>query len=560
MDTRQLVNAKVQELQPLYDRMDATRDLLYQTGYRMRNFQGQKIDNVISVTMNTAARYAFNIIAELMGAKWQTTVEGELTDRRKHVIISAAGDLLVEADEQLARQGKPWLFDWLCNHVCTRSGIGARWTYRPEGDTPMCLPVDLRYTPFQYGADGLAWACNITYRNGADLNAEYAAQLKNRPASGRDIEVWDFWDARKNEIWIGGRKILEQANPFGYPPFVFAFPATGFMLRDKGYLEHECEDIFFLGKNLFDEENRSVSIAQTRAFELIAPRYEQEREDFESRPADQAPRPGQTIAVRKGETHRLLPEADVTGAYQVARGDIKNALNAVTANDIDMGNVDSASSGVLFNSQYEARAKTVNPRLRALANFYEQTAKMLLDQAVRSSGAGGSFFAGRAGGKRQYRSEQIGDPAAYTIAYTMSIRSESREAANRAQFFASKGQLPLRTRLTDVLKAEDPDGIMRELEVEEARQADPAIALFEMALRCVEQADNLEEEGDGTAADALRIQSRMLTERCAALIRQRAMETQPLPAEARVPLPDNRPGNTNLMQAVVANTKNDTAV
>jgi hypothetical protein len=553
MDTKQLVTDKISELKPLYNRMDEDKDLLYQVDYVLKNFKNNPIDNVINVTMNTAAKYAVNIITELMGAKWQVTVDGDMTDKRKTLLKNIVEDLLIQADEQLANQGKSWLFDWLCNHVCTRCGIGARWVYQPSDLTNMCLPVDMRWTPFQYTTKGMAWACNITYRNSSELNAEYVEQLDSKPVSGKDLEVWDFWNDKVNEIWIGGNKILEQSNPFGYPPFVFAFPATGFMLRDKGYLEYEHESIFMLGRKLFDEENRSVSIAQTRAFEVIASRYEQERETMDDRPADAAPKPGQTIAVRKGEKHQLLQQPDITAAYQVAENRIKSAIDDVTANSVDMGNVSEQSSGLLFSSQYEVRAKVTNPRLRTLARFYEQSAKMILDQVVKTSGKKETELkAGKTGKKHSYQIAQIGNPEDYSITYEMKIRSDTQETANRAQFFASKGQLPLRTRLVDILKADDPDRIMREMEVEEAKQADPAIGLFEMALRYCEEADSLDAAGDDKEANAKRIQSKMLTERCVALIKQRAQQPQQLPQEAVTPMVDKSKGNTNLMQTAMA--------
>ncbi|MBA7610203.1 hypothetical protein ES703_17409 [subsurface metagenome] len=110
-------------------------------------------------------------------------------------------------------------------------------------------------------------------------------------------------------------------------------------------------------------------------------------------------------------------------------------------------------------------------------------------------------------------------------------QSKKQEIVNLAMFTAARGELPLEVRLKDILKADDPDGIMRKLDIEAAKRADPAIGLFEMAIRYAEEAEDLE----GDDAEAKKIQSMMLTERGCAIIRQRTQQPEPLPEEATVP-------------------------
>ncbi len=145
------VKKRVTELQPLYDRMDKTKDLVYLTPYKMLNFDKLEMENVINVTTNWPGVFANAIINDLMGAIWQTVIEseGKLSDKQKRIIENFIDDNLAQADEQLGRRGMADLFTWLCNHVCTRSLIGARWTSRFEGNSYKtdCLPVDMRWTP-----------------------------------------------------------------------------------------------------------------------------------------------------------------------------------------------------------------------------------------------------------------------------------------------------------------------------------------------------------------------------------------------------------------------------
>ncbi|GAI98669.1 unnamed protein product [marine sediment metagenome] len=138
---------------------------------------------------------------------------------------------------------------------------------------------------------------------------------------------------------------------------------------------------------------------------------------------------------------------------------------------------------------------------------------------------------GVTGRKRKYTPQQLGDPGTYTITNELRSQNKKMEIVNLAMFTASRGDLPLEMRLKDILKADDPDGIMRQLGIEEARRADPALGLFQMAMRYAEEA----EEHEGADAEALKVQSQMLTERCCSIIRQRTQAPQELPEEATVP-------------------------
>jgi len=157
---------------------------------------------------------------------------------------------------------------------------------------------------------------------------------------------------------------------------------------------------------------------------------------------------------------------------------------------------------------------------------------MMIDQYIKvSEKGGGETLIGDTGRKRKYAASQLGDPDNYAISYELMSQSKKQEIVNLAMFEAARGELPLKVRLTDILKADDPDGIMRELGIEEARRADPAIGLFEMAIRYAEEAETLQ----GADADAKKIQSMMLTERGCAIIKQRTQVQEPLPEGANVP-------------------------
>lgn len=540
LTTLEIVKNRVAELKPLYDRMDKTSKLVYLTPYQLMQFDGTTpIEKVINVTTNWPAIFANAIISDLMGAVWQTVIEssGKLSDQQKHDIENFIEDNLAQADEQLGKRGMADLFTWLCNHVCIRSLIGARWVSQfVDGKYAIdCLPVDMRWTPFEYGNDGLNWVAPKTFRSRARIQAKYAKELREAgldysgtgASAASDLEVVDFWSCEKKELWIEDRLILKQKNPFGYPPFVIAIPSAGFMLRDKGYIKHEGEDLFFLNRGLYDERSRQMSIEQTLGMDVLFPPYEQET-DEPGTPSDRPPKTGEVKKVKVGELHKLLPRGDLTNAFRASHADIQRDLQMGGVNDIDLGNVSQTVSAVWITEQSEIRNKLILPRIKALNGFRQQLSRMMIKQYRQISEKGkktpSEILVGVEGRKRKYSVQVLGDPGTYTITNQLMSKSKKQEIVNLAMFQASRDDLPLEVRLKDILMADDPDGIMRKLEIERAKRADPALGLFEMALRYAEEAEALE----GDDAEAKKIQSMMLTERGCALIRQQAQ----IPEEA----------------------------
>ncbi len=53
--------------------------------------------------------------------------------------------------------------------------------------------------PFEFGTNGLSWVAPKTFRSGARIKAQYGKDMGEE----EDIEVTDFWDCEKNEVWLG---------------------------------------------------------------------------------------------------------------------------------------------------------------------------------------------------------------------------------------------------------------------------------------------------------------------------------------------------------------------
>lgn len=556
-DTWTLINDRMTAMKDRNTRMDDTVKLLQwdDSPYKLVKPDGKtELRDAISVTPNLPKVFAHGVISDLMGGNWQTVVEGKVSDRKAHLIEEFVEDNLAQADEQvLARYDIPSLFGWLCNHVCIRWAIGVRWLSQVEdGEYKIdCFPVDMRWTPFVRGK----WVAPITWNSKDALEEELekyeklakggvGAYNKIPLSEAKDIEVRDFWDNEKNELWVDKKLVYSQKNPFGYPPFVIVIPASGFMLRDKGFMKHEGEDILYFSAGLYKELARSVSLEQTSGYAGLYPGYEYEEENPDATPTVPPPAIDETLKRKKGELHQPVPRGDINRAGQTARVDIQAMISA--GSPLSPKEYNTPPSAILLAGETELINRLQNARKDALGIFKSQLARMMIEQFIKAEK--GELLIGKKGKRIKYSASKLGNPDDYNISYHLSVKSKRQELANLAEFAAVYGKLPLRWNLANILMVDDPDGIERELELEEARRADPAISLHEMALRYVEEAEEMEDDDE---ANAKLIQAKMLVERGVSVIRDRMAPAQPaLPESARVPEVAEPKGGGNLLPAL----------
>ncbi|KKN45278.1 hypothetical protein LCGC14_0684640 [marine sediment metagenome] len=529
---------RMTELKSLHDRMDRTRDRVYNTPYVMPDLADptHKMDNVISVTMPYGAIIANTVINDLMTSFRQTIVSGSISAKTQRLIEGFIDDNREEADERLANSN--WhatLFEIWCSHVCIRSYIGVRWVSQIiDGKYVIDVkPIDMRYAPWEYGNDGLNWMAPISFRTRAELEAQYAEVIKEKKVSlsGEStqlFEVRDYWDSAKKELWINKVLALEQKNPLGEVPFVIGAPATGFMLRDEKYIEHDAEDILYLIRGVLDEMNRTASIEQTKGAETIRPPYEQLTDKVpDSSPADAPPTTSQTKKAQKDLGWKLLQTPDINNAFLTGRADLAKVLQMGGVNDIDLGNVSQTVSAVWITAQAGIRKKFSGPRLKAITQGDQQLARMMIRQtqnAVELEEGSPDIVVGGMGRKRTYAADKLGDPKQYAIRIELRSQSKTEEIANLVQF-ESAPDLPYEWRLEHILGANDPREIIRMKANEDALELDPAQKFADLGLKLAREA---EESQDEQEKDVLNLRSMMNIERAVTILKQR-LQPAPLP-------------------------------
>ena len=526
------IDKRVKLMKDRNDKMDETAGLLRwdDDPYELVKPDGEtKLRDAISVTPNLPKIFAHSVVSDLLTGEWQTIVEGNVSGRQAHLIESFVDDSFAQADDFLFNEYSiPALFNWLCNHVCVRWAIGARWISQVvDGEYKIdCLPVDMRWTPFLQGK----WVAPITFRSKDDLeqelegyeqaakdgNGEYTKVTLTKE---KDIEARDYWDSEKNEIWIEKKLVYSRKNPFGYPPFVIVIPSSGFMLRDKGYLKYEGEDILFLNAGLYKELARSISLEQTSGYAGLYPAYEKEVDIPDASPSQPVPKIDESLDVKKGERHIPVPRGDINRAGMSARADIQGMVDRGAP--ISPPQYHTPPSAVLLAGEAELISKLQNTRKEALGIFRSQLARMMIAQFVDAGES--ELLIGKKGRRVRYSASALGKSDEYTISYHLSVKSKRQELANLAEFAAVYDKLPLTWTLPNILMADNPDKIINELAIQQAKSSNPAIGLLEMAVKYAREAKDMEDEVE---ADLMKEQSRILTHEYVMAMRQRTQSPE----------------------------------
>lgn len=546
-NTWQMITKRMNELQPMHDRMDKSKDLAYLTEYSLKDPDNENLalSGVINVTGNWAAVFGHTIIQDLLAAKWQTMIKG-LTDRQAHEIEEFIEHNLDQADEYLLEQyGLPGLSHWLCNHVCVRGPICVEWySYVEKGEYKIhCQPHDMRYVAYH---PTFKWVAPILYMTKDEIEEIYPNYRLGAAKSGAEYEVRPYWDDKKGEVWIDGGLVETKPNIYGKPPFVIVFPPAGFMLRDKGYMKHEAEDIFFLIRGLNDENNQTLSIEQSLIYNVLRPGYERPQENPDASPAQPIPQSGEVVNVKKGEQAQPVPTGDFNRATLSAKQDIQRMLSEGAP--IAPRSYTSPPSGSELVAEMEALARHQNCRIIGLQLLKQQLARLMIDQSIVLAKKYKGLTIGSRGKRKSFSANVLRDPGSYSISYRGMTKNKRYEIANLAMFAAAYDRLPLRYNLEHILQADDPEGIIADLEMEKAKQADPALALFEMALSYAYKAQDIDDEVE---ADALKLKSMMLVERAEAIVNQRKQPAQ-LPQSAQVPEAERPTGGTQALTSLVA--------
>ena len=500
-----LIKQKEEEMHDLDARMQQDADILYLKKYVMRDSQGQRVPDVINITLNRPAIFAASVISALSGASQQTIVESENESIDTSKIEEFQVAAFNAADARLRRQaGRATLNPFADIQLCIRGRTARRVLFRMEGGVlvPDIVPWDGRYVRFDEDTEGLAWASYQTYRSKANIEGEYGITVK-----GREGGVLDVWDRDHNEVFIDGRKELEQPHPYGEVPVVVQVVSLGYgaSLMDGvaslGYgggsqvptrLAREGESIFFLIRDIIPELNRLATILQTLNLKAVKPpAVETRKGGGDSGEYEERMGIGSITGMDVGESINLVNYGDAKRAAEMLYNIMEKAMQAGSITDVDLGNLQFPLSAVALVELGEGRDQVYLPRLQAKAMLNQATAEMFTRQVLQ---IGGTIELGTPGHKRRFSTKKL--MGEYETTYKYFTKSPKIDIARMSMAQAAERYFDTETILKDVLMVEDWKGTLQKKYYYMAEQVDPLILRHRIIMSMVE----LAEEGDENAA------------------------------------------------------------
>ena len=487
-----LIKAKQEEQAELDARMQTDMNLVNLIPYTMRDSQKHKVPDIINVTLNRPAVFAANVISALEGATQQTIVESENRSIDTDEIENFQNAAFASANNRLRRQpGASLLNSFADIQLCFRGRTARRVLFRLEDKTlvPDIVPWDGRYVYFDMGINGLAWAAYKTKRSKASIEAEYGITVKSKEG-----EVLDVWDTEHNEVWIDGKKHLEQEHWYLETPVVIQIVSLGYgdALLDANRKKHEGESILFLVRDLIPELNRLASILQTLNLKAVKPPAEQHRKGGgESSEYEEALGIGKITGLDVGESTNIINFGDAKRAAEMLYNIVEKALQSGSLSDVDLGNLQFPLSAVALVELGEGRDQVFLPRLQAKALLNQATAEMFTRQVLQ---IGGTVELGTSGHKKKFNTHKL--EGEYETTYKYYTKSPKIDMARVAQAQAAREFFDLETLYKDVLMVEDWQRALQKRYFYMAEQVDPLILRYRIMMSLVKRA----EEGDEDAA------------------------------------------------------------
>ena len=491
-DYSKLAKGKLED--DLTKRMDEDKDMLYLKKYVMMD-AGEKnaIPDIVNVTLNRPALYAANVESALGKTTEQRVVESAVKDFDTAYVEAFLDAAFDAANERLIKRGEPTLNAHSDEQFCIRGRAAKRILFRMKDEVliPDIANWDTRYFTYEMGVDGLSSASYNTTRDKDVLEAEYEEELRryNVSITGKGAPVLDVWHTEANEVWVSGKKILEQENPFGFVPVVFRVVSLGSMLADIDSLAHQGESIFFLIRGVIPELNRLISIMQTLNLKAVKPPIKQKIKGKKAAKHEDLTAMGAVTAMEPTDDIARIDYGDAQRSAQMAYGMLDKANQEGSLSAFDLGTFTQPMSAIALIEIGEGRDQVFAPRLGARGMMNQQIADMIIEQVIQ---IGGSVELGTKGHKRTFQTSKL--KGEYETHYQYFVKSPKIDAGLYTLAAAAGDLIPERAKRREILQREDPDGDERQLSWEEAARLSPAVKMNRIIKDLVEMDEDFDAE------------------------------------------------------------------
>ena len=528
-----LVEAKREEMSPIFNRMDVDEALYFLNPYKMMQLDGKKeMEDVANITLNDSLLYVQKAIAILGGATRQTIVEGKgLSDKQTNTIERFLADIFYMVDENLPKRKIPGLDAFLNEQLGVRGRIAGRVCMRIDkerGLIPDVIPLDTRFYTDDTDGNDIIWGAPWFRRAKTQIEREYnkkGDRLAQISIEGQFAEVVDYWDSEKNIVFVDKQIIREQANTYGYVPFVCIICPVGSTLGTEDAVKHQGESLLWANRDLWDKKNEAATILRTLNIDSLfrALQLESLQGAKLSKP-EKSPYKQKTIhGVEMGGGYKPMPINDIKNATKLFYSVLESSLQRGSLSAIDYGTLTFPLSNIAITQLTGSRNDIFLPRVETKAQFYLAFSRMIINQCIEINK---KLELGKEGSKNSYTKADLeGD---YTVEYTFSTKSKEQEIADLQEATAARGIMPDEYILREIMRVENPTEMLIQLKAEQAERIDEVLFLFNRGKSL------LEEKKGQKPSVADKIGAYILRNRIKTILSQRRTMGQLSPIEGKV--------------------------
>ncbi len=449
------------------------RDLMK---YILRDERMRPLSGIINVTLNRPAVFYANIFSALNNAHEQIIVESEDRDFDTHYIEDFRRAAFNAANTRLRKQGRFRIEPFIDEQSCMRGRAGNRVLFRVVNGKliPDIANWDTGHVSYEMSEDGLAWAGINEERRMDLIVSQYPDEVGhfNVNTSKKKAMVLDVWHKQGNEIWIGGKKILEQEHSYGFTPVVIEVVTLGSMLSDEDSLVRRGESIFFLIRDIIPEFNRLASIVATQTQTRVKPPIQtpsKSKTDEPPKYEDVMDMGQSSSAEGKEGLTQILDTGDINRAAVMLNTMIDIALQEGSLSSADLGILGTPPpSGITLIQIKEGRDQVFAPRLELKSNQKLGIGDMLTEQVIQ---IGGSV-------ELDNRTFQVSKlKGQYQVRHEFTVKSKAIDAGLVTLAAAYGPLISNKAKREEIIGRDDPLGDENQLGWEEAELLSPLVKL-----------------------------------------------------------------------------------
>lgn len=273
-----------------------------------------------------------------------------------------------KADERLSFIGEPSLRTSMAWQAVVLGRVAVRvMVYEDDGEVIFdYLPLNPRFLTFEFGKNGLLWACYETFRSPSCIKDEYGVDVAE-DIEGKGTSVSDYWDTEHNVRFLTkSKERLGTAYKHGLKevPLILqpvsrapkAISIDGIDVTSWG------ESFYDPVKNQFKNLNRMRSIVGTHAHLLskkpteviheagVEPDIEEEHISFH---------PGALIKHARSVEFKSMDIADIPASMGIVMEDLKRGIDQATY--VELSPDESAHSGAALRILGQGKQDVENP-------------------------------------------------------------------------------------------------------------------------------------------------------------------------------------------------------